>query len=71
MAQCGMQVLRYHRNDGHDVNTRIDKYTQRGIQKQNECFRNLAVQESVKDWRLIISTYTTLVTSANDREDFP
>lgn len=54
MVQCGMQVLRYHRNDDHNVNTQIDKYTQRGTQKQNECFRNLAVQESVKDQGLII-----------------
>lgn len=37
-AQCGMQVLRYHNNDVHDVNTPIDKYSQWGTQTENECF---------------------------------
>lgn len=32
-----------------------------GSQRQNECFRNLAVQEAVKDQELVTSTYTTLI----------
>lgn len=61
VAQCGMQVLRYHNNDGHGANTLIDKYSQWGTQGQNECFRKLAVQEAVKDQGLITVTYTTLI----------
>lgn len=52
-TQCGMQVLRYHNNEGHGENTPTDKYSQCGTQRQNECFRKLAVQEAVKDQGLI------------------
>jgi len=63
VLQCGMQVLRYHKNDGHGVNMPTDKHSQQGTQRQNECFRKLAVQEVVKDKGLITVTYTTLKAS--------
>lgn len=65
VAQCGMQVLKYHNNHGHGVNTPIDKYSQWGTQRQNECFRKIALQETVKDQGLITVTSMTSIASVS------
>lgn len=65
VAQCGMQVLKYHNNDGHGVNTPIDKHSQWGTQRQNECFRKITLQETVKDQGLITVTSMTSIASVS------